>query len=187
MDDINQAEQDKLEQEQRRENEQDRVRQLGKNREEPESREGEKSSDSEKSKEGGAGGFMGGLLAGAAKGKFLKGKGRVMQFLIISGAVIGACFGVGLQPLFKCFKEEPFFSVIVILFWLGIIVALFMFILIAIGYAICSTPLVKASSWLLSLFNEKFKICQIFNDVMPDISQQPVTPLEMPLNPGMRR
>lgn len=174
MDEINQEQQDKLEQEYRRKNEQDRLKERSKKKRGPmdfKGKEADKLVDNTplkhapKTVQKGAKSLMTGHL--------LKEFGRFMQFLIISGAIIAACFGI-INFLGKCFKEKPFFTVVVIVFWLGVVIALFILLLITIGVIACQSPIAKAFSWILGLFKEEFRICQILNDIVPDIqSSQP--------------
>ena len=148
MNEINQGEQDELDKQRGMELEIDRIE--------------KKQQEADRNRQRKLSGLVAGALKTAATGKLLKGKGIFMKFLIVSGAIIATFFGVGLQPLLKCLKEKPFFTVLVIVFWILLIVALFILFVVLIAYAACSTFLGEAASSVYSFFTGEADICGYF-------------------------
>jgi len=167
MNGENQAAQDQEDQERRRELENDRLEQTNK---QTSGQADDQNSEDESELKGDAGGQgkanQSGGLAGAASslasGKLLKGKGRLMQFLIVSGAIIGSFFGLGLTALSKCFKEEPLFAGIVIVFWLMAAIAIFISAVLLIIYGVCNVPGIKALASVYAFLTGGPNICSKF-------------------------
>jgi len=92
----------------------------------------------------------------ALTGKLLKGKSGWKKFLIVTAAIIVSFFG-GLSILAKCFREEKFFTLKVIVFWIIVLIFLIAFIAMLFVLSTCES-LPGFVNWLANKISG-FDIC----------------------------
>ncbi len=95
-------------------------------------------------------------LGGGLGVKLLKGKSGWKKFLIVTAAIIVSFFG-GLSILAKCFREEKFFTLKVIVFWIIVLIFLIAFIAMLFVLSTCES-LPGFVNWLANKISG-FDIC----------------------------